>query len=335
MPNGRLAPRQYETGEPITQEITPAGLRRYTLPGEQGYMELSPEFKLPGKTGTLTRLAPSEPILGPTPTVTEEEKAKARLVDIRYGAMPAKSAEEKDLRRQHLIRKAAEHGVPQGVLAQQMALEGVQIEEPKPMVTTPYGELPADVGFRYLPKEVGKPAVTPSEKLYRHPKTRDLMFVNVRSPEDIQAVRKKGYRPAEKDGKNGVGKGRGGGKKPPAALYARGEFAIARQMSKKTTGEISDYLDMEGKFNRNLLYKDLDERNTRIYDKASVLKDAYVDEGLNPEAAAKKALEEAEKLEPSTPVKTLDADTASEFLQQAGGNKEAARELAREQGYQF
>jgi len=211
-----------------------------------------------------------------------------------------------------------------------MQVEGLQPEEPKgPTVKTPYGELPADVGFRYLPEETKpKAAPTPSEKLYINPKTKDLMFINVRDQEIVKDARAKGYRPRE-TGKKGTGK------RPPAALYGRGEFAIARQMSTKTTGDISDYLDMEGKFNRNLLYKDLDERTRRIYDKASVLKDVYIDDGLNPEAAAKKALTEAEKAEPLAPVKTLDAGMASEFLRQTGGNKEAARELAREEGYQF
>ena len=317
-----------------------AELRRYDLPGTQGSLTVLPGQDPLGATAEERRQSPASQALLRRIDEQQEERAalaKARFEKSKLGLIPAEGGGEKDRRRQYLISQAGKHGVPQNVLAQQMQIEGLEREAPAgPTVKTPYGELPADVGFRYLPEKAKpKAAPTPSEKLYRHPKTKDLMFVNVRAPETVQSARKEGYRPVGKDGKNGTGKGGGGGKKPSAGLYARGEFAIARQMSNKTTGQISDYLDLEGKFNRNLLYKDLDERNTRVYDKASVLKDAYMDEGLNPEAAAEKALAVAEKSEPPTSVKTLDANAASEFLRQAGGNKEAARELAREQGYQF
>lgn len=146
MPNGRLAPRKYETGELITQRTTPEGLRRYDLPGEQGYLELSPEFELPKTPGTLTRL----------PAESEEVKARKRPLLTRLGVAPARSEEEKIQRRQHLIGRAAMHGVPPEVLAKQIAAEGLG-----PMVKTDYGELPADLAFRYLPKEV-KPEKKPT-----------------------------------------------------------------------------------------------------------------------------------------------------------------------------
>ena len=78
---------------------------------------------------------------------TEREKAE-------QGLTPAGSPEMKAARRQHLIRQAARHGVPPQVLAQQMMVEGVQEEAPAaPTIATPYGELPADVAHKYLPKE--------------------------------------------------------------------------------------------------------------------------------------------------------------------------------------
>lgn len=122
----KLEDQDYAELDPAyAAKIKPETVLRRDLPGAQGYIELAQGAELPEQRGTFTRLAPGEPILGPTPTVTEEEKRRAHLVDIKYGTVRAKTEEEKDSRRQHLIRQAARHNVPPQVLAQQIEVEGI------------------------------------------------------------------------------------------------------------------------------------------------------------------------------------------------------------------
>ena len=130
------------------------------MPNGIGY-ELSPGQGPLAPTAAERRQAPASRALSGRIDVEAEERralVAAEAEKAELGLAPATTLIQKANRRQHLIRKAAQHGVPPQVLAQQIMVEGVQEEAPAgPTIETPYGELPAAIAHKYLPKE-GAPA---------------------------------------------------------------------------------------------------------------------------------------------------------------------------------
>ena len=106
------------------------GLTRYKLPGTQGYMEVSPEGRgLGGTTIEEKRRTPEYQAIEARWEQEEAERtelAERRLEKSKLGLIPAESIVQKAQRRQHLIKQAARHGVPQNVLAKQIIIEGVE-----------------------------------------------------------------------------------------------------------------------------------------------------------------------------------------------------------------
>lgn len=214
-----------------------AELRRRYVPPRQNSIEVMPGEEPFAATAEERRASPGSQALLRRIGEQEQERttlAKARFEKSKLGLIPAEGEGEKARRRQHLVRQAAKHGVPQNVLAQQMQVEGLQPEEPKgPMVKTPYGDLPADVGFRYLPEEAKPKAATPSMKIYHHPKEKDVKMVDVRDPESIKDARAAGYRPGKLVTEKPLTEA---ARKVSAAITARG----------KVTGELKELTGLYG-----------------------------------------------------------------------------------------
>jgi hypothetical protein len=135
------------------------GLTRYDLPGEQGYMEMLPReepeygpargvgIESPASVGLAAR-ADEQDRQRQAFAIAEREKSQ-------LGLIPATSPELKANRRQHLIRQAAKHGVPQNVLANQIQIEGLQeeIAAPPPKEVIPK-TLEAALARRVYNKEI-------------------------------------------------------------------------------------------------------------------------------------------------------------------------------------
>lgn len=186
-----------------------AELRRYDLPGTQGSLTVLPGQDPLGATAEERRQSPASQALLRRIDEQQEERAalaKARFEKSKLGLIPAEGGGEKDRRRQYLISQAGKHGVPQNVLAKQMQIEGLEREAPAgPMVKTPYGELPADVGFRYLPKEA-QPVKAPSAqwKVIKDPKSNTgYSYQNLAVPAEIRREA-----PAPKKAGTGPGSGK-------------------------------------------------------------------------------------------------------------------------------
>ena len=183
-----------------------AGLRRRYVPGE---IEVTPGQEPLGATAEERRASPASQTLLRRADAQQQERAalaKARFEKSERGLIPAEGETEKARRRQHLIRQAGRHGVPQSVLAKQMQVEGLEPAAPSgPMVQTPHGELPADVGYRYLAKEAPPVAQPKAQwKVIKDPKSNTgYSYQNLSVPAEI---RKEAPAP-----KKGTGPGGGGG----------------------------------------------------------------------------------------------------------------------------
>lgn len=234
-----------------------AELRRRYVPPRQDSIEVMPGEEPFAATAEERRASPGSQALLRRIDEQEQERtvlAKARFEKSKLGLIPAEGEGEKTRRRQHLIRQAARHGVPQNVLAQQMQVEGLQPEEPKgPMVKTPYGDLPADVGFRYLPKEAKV------EKTKRLTDTKALKGDMKQDYESFDAGKTWKAWGEPYSAKKGVGAGKGKGR-PKTAEYNLVNKSILNNILAGTDIEAGGIFDaVSGTVNEGILRQRLKE----------------------------------------------------------------------------
>ncbi|MCK5612984.1 hypothetical protein KAR91_64515 [Candidatus Pacearchaeota archaeon] len=233
------------------QGIRSQGLRR----GGQDYMELMPGEESLAPTAAERRMSSASQ--GLLRRAEEQAKERTSLVGARLekselGLIAPEGDIEKTQRRQHLIRQASRHGVPQNVLAQQIMVEGVQEEKPKPTVETPYGELPADIAFRYLPTEA-----KPEKKPARLTDTKALKGGMKQDYESFDAGKTWKAWGEPYSAKKAVGKGRG---RPKTAEYNLVNKSIVNNILAGTDIEAGGIFDaVSGTVNEGILRQRLKE----------------------------------------------------------------------------
>ncbi len=235
-----------------------AELRRRYVPPRQDLIEVMPGEEPFAATAEERRASPaSKGLLRRIDEQALERTAlaEASLEKSKLGLIPAEGETQKARRRQHLIRQAAKHGVPQNVLAQQMTIEGLQPEAPAgPTVETPYGELPADVGFRYLPKEAA-----PVKKPARMTDTKALKGGMKQDYESFDAGKTWKAWGEPYSAKKGVGAGKGKGR-PKTAEYNLVNKSIVNNILAGTDIEAGGIFDaVSGTVNEGILRQRLKE----------------------------------------------------------------------------
>lgn len=232
-----------------------AELRRRYVPPRQDSIEVMPGEEPFAATAEGRRASPgSQALLRRIGEQAQERTvlAEARFEKSELGLIPAEGEDEKARRRQHLIRQAAKHGVPQNVLAQQMQVEGLQPEGPA--VETPYGKLPADIAFRYLPAEA-----KPEKKPTRLTDTKALKGDMKQDYESFDAGKTWKAWGEPYSAKKGVGVGKGKGR-PKTAEYNLVNKSIVNNILAGTDIEAGGIFDaVSGTVNEGILRQRLKE----------------------------------------------------------------------------